>query len=63
MVWDDRMFELYGITRDATTAGIEAWQNGLHPEDKESTQAECQAALNGEKNLTLSSVSATRTAR
>ncbi len=51
MVWDDRMFELYGITRDAFPNNIDAWMNGLHPEDKETAIAECQQALKGEKKF------------
>jgi len=49
MVWDDRMFELYGINRDTIPASIDAWKNGLHPDDRERAIAECQAALAGEK--------------
>jgi len=51
MVWDDRMFELYGVTREAFPSSIDAWLSGLHPEDKETAIAECQAALNGEKKF------------
>ncbi len=51
MVWDDLMFELYGLTRDSFPNSIDAWMNGLHPDDKESAIAECQAALNGEKEF------------
>jgi PAS domain S-box-containing protein len=51
MVWDDLMFELYGLTRESFPSSIDAWMNGLHPEDKESAIAECQAALNGEKEF------------
>ena len=49
MVWDDQMLELYGLTRETFPGGIEAWQNGLHPEDRDKTIEECQAALRGEK--------------
>lgn len=49
MVWDDRMFELYGISRETFPNGVDAWMNGLHPEDKERAVAECQAALDGRK--------------
>ena len=49
MVWDDRMLELYGLTRETFPGGVEAWQNGLHPEDRDGTIEECQAALRGEK--------------
>jgi len=51
MVWDDRMFELYGVTREGTPNNIDAWLNGLHPEDKESALAVCQAALDGQKDF------------
>jgi PAS domain S-box-containing protein len=49
MIWDDRMFELYGITRETFSGNIYAWMNGLHPDDKETTIAECQAALTENK--------------
>jgi len=51
MEWDDRMFELYGITQKTSSNNIEIWMNGLHPEDKETAIAECQAALKGEKEF------------
>ncbi len=47
MVWNDRMFELYGIGRDAFSGSVEAWVNGLHPDDKDRAFAECQTALEG----------------
>ena len=49
MVWNDRMFELYGITRETFTGNVDAWLNGLHPEDKEAAVTASQAAVNGEK--------------
>ncbi len=49
MTWDERMLELYGLTWKTFPGGIEAWQNGLHPEDRAATIGECQAALRGEK--------------
>jgi len=49
MVWDDRMLEMYGSTREAFTNSVEAWTNGLHPEDRERVVAECEAALRGER--------------
>jgi len=51
MVWDDRMFELYGVSREAFPNSIDAWLNGLHPDDRESAIAECQAALSGEREF------------
>ena len=49
MVWDDRMFEMYGSNRETFPNSIDAWMNGLHPEDRERAVAECQAALSGER--------------
>lgn len=49
MVWDDRMLELYGHTGQTFPGGVEAWQNGLHPADRDATIELCQAALRGEK--------------
>ncbi len=49
MGWDDRMVELHGLSRETFSGGIEAWQSSLHPEDRDKTIEECQAALRGEK--------------
>ena len=51
MEWDTRMFELYGIMQKTSSNTIEIWMNGLHPEDRETAIAECQAALKGEKEF------------
>ncbi|MBF0565343.1 MAG: PAS domain-containing protein [Nitrospirae bacterium] len=49
MTWDDQMLELYGITRETFPGGVDAWHNGLHPEDHDKVIEECEAALRGEK--------------
>jgi PAS domain S-box-containing protein len=51
MIWDDRMFELYGLTRENFPGGIEAWQQGLHPDDSSRAIEECQAALDGQRDF------------
>jgi PAS domain S-box-containing protein len=51
MTWDDQMFELYGINRETFPNSIEAWMNGLHPDDKDAAFAACQAALDGRKEF------------
>jgi PAS domain S-box-containing protein len=48
MVWDDRMFELYGTTRFEIVGTVEDWKNGLHPADLDRALAECEAAIKGE---------------
>jgi PAS domain S-box-containing protein len=49
LAWDDRMFELYGISKKAFSQHIEAWQSALHPDDAGKTIAACQAAVRGER--------------
>ena len=51
MVWDDRMFELYGITRETFPNNVDAWMNGLHLDDKKRAIDESNAALAGEKEF------------
>lgn len=51
LVWDDQMFRLYGITRERFGAVYEAWQNGVHVDDRERVSAEVQAALKGERDF------------
>ncbi|PLX13505.1 MAG: hypothetical protein C0594_01160, partial [Marinilabiliales bacterium] len=51
MVWDDRMFELYGVKKENFVKTLDAWTNGLHPEDKERAIMECNEALEGNSNF------------
>ena len=50
MIWDDRMFELYGLTHENFPGGVEAWEQGLHPDDASRAIEECEAALRGERD-------------
>ena len=47
MIWDDRMFQLYGATREEIHGTVQDWKNGLHPEDLERAITECEAAIKG----------------
>ena len=51
LTWDDQMFALYGITREQFSGAYEAWQAGLHPEDRVRGDIEIQKALHGEKEF------------
>jgi PAS domain S-box-containing protein len=51
LVWDDRMFELYGVHPREFRGAYESWQMGLHPEDRQRAEAEIQAAIDGEKDF------------
>jgi PAS domain S-box-containing protein len=54
LVWDDRMFELYGVTPEEFPNTVDVWINSLHPEDKDSAIAESQTALIGDKRYNTS---------
>lgn len=49
LVWDDRMYELYGIERNDFTGTQDSWITGIHPDDSERSIAESKKALCGEK--------------
>ncbi|MBF0520874.1 MAG: PAS domain S-box protein, partial [Nitrospirae bacterium] len=49
MTWDDQMLKLYGLTWETFPGGVEAWQNGLHPDDRDIIVEQCNAALRGDK--------------
>ncbi|TXT40186.1 MAG: PAS domain-containing protein [Comamonadaceae bacterium] len=49
LVWDDSMYQLYGIQRGEFGGAYDAWMRTLHPEDKAHTDGEIQAALRGER--------------
>jgi len=47
LVWNDRMFELYGVSRDDFDGGRAVWSDRLHPEDRDRVLAATDAALSG----------------
>ena len=51
LLWDEQMFALYGIDRKDFIGVYEAWQNGVHPDDKERGNQEIQMAIRGEKEF------------
>ncbi|MEI6262437.1 MAG: PAS domain-containing protein, partial [Deltaproteobacteria bacterium] len=51
LVWDEQMHRLYGITPDQFSGAYEAWQSGIHPEDRLRGDEEMQLALRGEKKF------------
>lgn len=51
IVWDDQMYKLYGIKKEDFGGAYEAWQSGLHPDDKKPGDDAIQAALRGEKDF------------
>ncbi len=53
LVWDDQMFRLYGITREQFSGAYDAWQAGVHPEDRLRGDERIQLALRGEKEFDI----------
>jgi PAS domain S-box-containing protein len=51
LTWDDRMYELYGITSSQFSSAYEAWTNSLHPDDRQAGELAIQQALAGEKDF------------
>jgi diguanylate cyclase (GGDEF)-like protein/PAS domain S-box-containing protein len=51
LVWDDRMYSLYGIKKEDFAGAYEAWQAGLHPDDRARSHEEIQKALHDEKEF------------
>jgi len=47
-IWDERMYELYGIRVDRIDNLHQAWMNSLYPDDRAATEAALQKALRGE---------------
>jgi len=51
LVWDDTMYEIYGVKRDDFSDAYDVWVKGLHPDDVKSGQGEVDAALAGTKDF------------
>jgi PAS domain S-box-containing protein len=47
LVWDAQMYALYGIRAEDFGGAYDAWQRGVHPDDRARAGAECAAALAG----------------
>lgn len=51
LIWDDRMYQLYGVTPGTFSGAYESWEAGLHPDDKMRAAEELQTALKGGKRF------------
>jgi PAS domain S-box-containing protein len=49
LTWDDSMFYLYNIRKEDFSGAYDAWSRTLHPDDRQFTEGEIQAALRGER--------------
>lgn len=48
-IWDDSLYELYGIDRADFSGSYEFWRNSLAPEDRARSEETLQQALRGER--------------
>jgi PAS domain S-box-containing protein len=48
LVWDDQMYALYGLEPGQFGGAYEAWLQGVHPEDRDSSNEISGAAVRGE---------------
>ena len=51
LVWDDAMYLIFGVLPEKFSGAYEAWESGLHPDDKESAVENLQMSLRGEKDF------------
>jgi len=50
LIWDDRMYLLYGHKKDKLSIAYQTWLNGIHPDDRENSDNISQAAIRGEND-------------
>ncbi|MEP2671485.1 MAG: PAS domain S-box protein [Cyclobacteriaceae bacterium] len=53
LVWDDTMYQLYGVDKEKFSGVFEAWQAAVHPDDAEQANAAVQTALETGNELNL----------
>lgn len=51
LIWDESMYELFGIPEHEFTGAYEAWENGLHPEDKPGAVAQLEHAISSKSKF------------
>ena len=51
LIWDKWMYALHGVQAEEFSGAYEAWQKGLHPDDKVRGDEEISQALRGEKGF------------
>ena len=49
LIWDDRMYELYGVKREDFVGAYEAWLQGIHPDDRTLSDEISKQARRGER--------------
>ncbi|MCX6833934.1 MAG: PAS domain S-box protein, partial [candidate division Zixibacteria bacterium] len=47
LVWDDRMYQMYGVSASDFGGALETWQGSLHPDDLDRASREVSEAISG----------------
>ncbi len=47
MIWDDQMFEVYGLSREKFEGRYESWRQMIHPDDRKKTDEAFSRAIEG----------------
>jgi diguanylate cyclase (GGDEF)-like protein/PAS domain S-box-containing protein len=53
LLWDERMYELYGIREQDFSGAYDAWLAGLHPDDRARGDAAIADAINGVRDFNI----------
>ena len=48
LIWDDRMYEMYGLAPNVPVSVYDTWRQACHPADLERVEAELATALSGD---------------
>jgi PAS domain S-box-containing protein len=51
LIWDDRMYEIYGVKASEFSGAVDAWERGLHPEDAVHTREWIWQVIRGERDF------------
>ncbi len=50
LVWDDSMYQLYGVRKEEFSGALDAWSKCIVPEDVAQARADVEAALRGDRD-------------
>jgi PAS domain S-box-containing protein len=51
LLWDDQMFEIYGVNRKKRGNAYKTWRKGIHPDDVKRNDTEIEMAVKGIKEF------------
>jgi len=54
LIWDESMYRLFEVDKEDFSGNYEAWENTVHPEEKDKAALELQRAIEGEEEFNTS---------